>query len=283
MPSTILIIGATGRIGSRVVKELEQNSNGLALRRCTTQAEVADTWRAQGKDAAVLDLNDPSTFAAALADVERVFLLTGYSSDMLFQSKMLVDAAKQAGVQHIVHLGVFTSRQDAIPHFTWHDLVESYIEASGMAWTHVHPNVITDSVLVRDPPMTETGVFSACFKDIAQGWVCADDIGAVVAAVLREGPEKHAGQNYWLSTEVLSCPEIAGILSKAAGVDIRYQPQQPSDLAEMIASIPSAPTRAYMESAVITMKLASTGKMLAQTVVCDDVQQVLGRPGTSMA
>ncbi|MBR7745231.1 NmrA family NAD(P)-binding protein [Undibacterium sp. BYS107W] len=65
-------------------------------------------------------MNGPSSFATASANVDRVFLLTGYTSDMLFQSKKLVDAAKEAGVSHIVHLGVFTSGMDLILHFVWH-------------------------------------------------------------------------------------------------------------------------------------------------------------------
>ncbi|WP_339097809.1 NmrA family NAD(P)-binding protein [Pectobacterium brasiliense] len=282
MAAKVLVIGATGRVGSHVVKEFEKNSDGITLRLSSSRPEVAEKWRAEGKEAAVLDLNDPSTFAAALANVDRVFLLTGYTSDMLFQSKRLVDAAKEAGVNHIVHLGVFTSRQDLIPHFTWHDLVETYIEASGITWTHLHPNVITDSVLITDPPMEETGYFGSFFKDIPMGWVCSADIAAVAAAVLREGPEKHSSKNYWLSVEVLTSPEIATILSEVSGREIKYVAHDVSVLADMVSNIPSVPVRAYMESAVITMKLATTGKLQSQTVVRDDIQTVLGRPGTTM-
>jgi hypothetical protein len=62
----------------------------------------------EGRDALLLDLDQPNTFAAALRGVDhRVFLLTGYTVAMLVQSKTFVDAAKKARVQHIVHLGVF--------------------------------------------------------------------------------------------------------------------------------------------------------------------------------
>jgi hypothetical protein len=53
----------------------------------------------------LLDLDEPRTFGAALSGVDRVFLLNGYSVEMLVQSKTLVDAARKAGVQRIVHLG----------------------------------------------------------------------------------------------------------------------------------------------------------------------------------
>lgn len=282
MSAKILILGASGRIGSYVVSELTKNGGGAELRLATSNEETAKTWQNEGHDVALLDLNRPDTFAGALKDVDRVFLLTGYTASMLFQSKKLVDAARDAGVSHIVHLGVFTSRKDDIPHFVWHDLVETYIEASGIAWTHLHPNVIADSILVTKPSVRESREFNVAFGDKRQGWVFAEDIGAVAATVLREGPEKHAGKNYWLSTEVLSGPEVAEILTQAAGTEIRCNIIDPSVLEAQFAGIADVSVRAYMESAVITMRLGGSEKMQAQTVVHDDVRTVIGRPGKTM-
>lgn len=283
MVSKVLIIGASGRVGSNVVKELRKNNQGVELRLATLFAEEADKWRAEGHDAVVLDLNKPTEYTEALKGVDRVFLLTGYTSDMLFQSKKLVDAAVAAGVSHIVHLGVFKSKNDLMPHYAWHDLVETYIEASGLAWTHIHANVIAESTLVTNPPITETNSFTGFFGDAPQGWVFAEDIGAVAAAVLREGPEKHGGKNYWLSIEVLTGSEVASILTKEAGKEIKYNALDPSVLEASLAQITDIPTQAYMLSAVITMKLTGEGKLQYQQVVHDDVLTVLGRPGTTMA
>lgn len=282
MVARVLVIGATGNVGSQVVKEFDKNDEGVVIRLATSRPEVAKKWRAEGRDAVVLDLNRPDTFAEALEDVDRVFLLTGYTSDMLYQSKKFVDASVNAGVTHIVHLGVFTSRQDFIPHFNWHDLVETYIEASGIAWTHLHPNVIADTIFAF-ASITETHSFPVYWDDMPQGWVFAQDIAAVASAVLREGPEKHGSANYWLSTEVLTGPEVADILTEASGKEIKCITLDPADSEAYAAQITTVPERAYMESAAITMKLAAAGKMPLQTVVHDDVLTVLGRPGTTMA
>lgn len=283
MVATVLVIGASGRVGSHVVKELDRNQQGVAVRLATSRPEVAEQWRAEARDAVVLDLDHPETFAQALRGVDRVFLLTGYSSAMLYQGKKFVDAAVDAGVSHIVHLGVFSSPEDRIPHFNWHVLIETYIEASGIAWTHLHPNVISDSVLVTDPPIDQTGSFTVFWNDVPQGWVFASDIGAVAGTVLREGPAKHGGANYWLSTEVLTGPEVADILSRASGVEITCRVLGPEALQSRVEHIPTVPERAYMESAVVYMQLAAAGELQFQTVVRDDVKTVLGRPGTTMA
>lgn len=278
----VLIIGATGCVGSRLVKELDNNNEGITVRLSSTKQEIVNQWQKEGREAVVLDLEKPETYAEALKDIDRLFLLTSYTVDMLRQSKMLVDAASDVGVKHIVHLGVFTSRRDVIPHFIWHDLIESYIEASGIAWTHLHPNVIADTVLVVDPPIKETGSFTVFWGDAQQGWVFASDIAAVAAEVLRTGPQKHGGANYYLSTEVLTGPEVASILSKASGKDIKCNVLNPENQKAMFDQIPSTSVKAYMESAHITMRLAKNGEMKAQTIVKDDVLTVLGRPGLTM-
>ncbi len=282
MAAKILILGASGRVGSKVVAEFGASGIGVDLRVATSKPATAEKWREEGHDAVVMDLDNPSTFPSALASVDRVFLLTGYTSDMLRQSKMLIDAAVEAGVSHIVHLGVFSSGRDLIPHFNWHDLIETYIKASGIAWTNLHPNVIADSVLVTDPPITETGSFQTFDCTTPQGWVFAIDIAAVAAAVLREGPEKHGGRDYWLSTEVLNGADVAERLTASIGKEIKCVPMDPAAMESYVAQIPSVPVRAYMESAVITLKLCVSGKMQAQTVVRDDVQTVLGRPGITI-
>jgi NAD(P)H dehydrogenase (quinone) len=104
---TILVLGSTGQIGKLVVK----------LRLCSRREDAVAEFREQGKQAVKLDLDDPSTFALALAGVHRAFLLTGYTVAMLTQSKTFVDAAKKAGVKHIVHLGIFGEWDTTDPHF----------------------------------------------------------------------------------------------------------------------------------------------------------------------
>lgn len=279
----ILVIGASGRIGSRLVKELDGLGDHVAVRLASSSDKSVQKWKSEGRDAVRLDLNDPDTLAPALDGADRVFLLTPYTADMLVQSKHVVDAAKDAGVKHIVHLGVFTSRRDPIPHFIWHDFIETYIEASGIAWTHLHPNVIAESYLVQNPPITETGSFNVMCGDAVQGWISADDIAAVAAKVLADGPDVHAGQEYWMSTELLTGPQAAEIISNETGTSVTCNAMPPEALAHYVASIEDTSVRAYMESAVITMKRMASGDFKPQTVVRDDVAKVLGRPGMTVA
>lgn len=139
-----LILGATGRTGSHLVNLLEPERDRLELRIAIRKPEQAEQFSQRGMTTVHLDLDDLSTYETALKDVQRLFMITGYTVDMMNQGKNLTDAAKDAGMEYIVHVGTFHQpdrpQSKLIRHYIWHQLIETYIEASGIAWTHLHPN-----------------------------------------------------------------------------------------------------------------------------------------------
>lgn len=278
----ILVIGASGTVGSKVVKVLEQrNDSEYEIVLSTSRNETAKKWMNEGRKAVVLDLNNPETFKTALENIDRVFLLTGYTADMLVQSKMLINAAKDAKVSHIVHLGTFTSRKDTIPHFIWHDLVENYLATSGIAWTNIHPNVITDTVFGGLDFKAET-INMTSWGDVPQGYACADDIGEVAGTVLIEGPEKHDKKDYYLSIDVLTESELVKMFEMVTGKQVQVTQMTKEFMANIFEQITSPEVRIYMKSAEICADLTRNMKFEAQTKLCDDVLTVTGHPGTHM-
>jgi uncharacterized protein YbjT (DUF2867 family) len=143
-------LGATGRTGSKVIAELERINTVQVVysSRSLTQVEA---WRRDGKEAVLLDLDQPETFSNALAGIDRLFLVTGYTVAMVHQSKTIVDAAADARVKFIVHLGIFGNGRLTYSYATWHEMVERYIEGSGVAWAHLHPHFFMDNLLAAAP------------------------------------------------------------------------------------------------------------------------------------
>ena len=205
----------------RAATELEQSPD-VSLRLSSRRPHEVERLCGEGKEAVHLDLDDPQTFPLALAGVDPLFLLTGYTVAMLTQSKTLVDAAKKAGVKHVVHVGIFGEWNCTDPRFAWHQLIESYIKASGMAWTHLHPNVFMDNLLNFTAPRADR--LTLYWKNRSVGWIAASDIAAMAAAVLNQGAEKHDGRDYWMSTEVLGSSEVTAILSEVTDRSIRFNP-----------------------------------------------------------
>src|SRR5258708_27854704 len=108
--SKLVVLGVTGQVGKLVAKNLKKSDARFSVgtRRKANLEELADQFGASR----FIDLDDPGTFDEALKNVTGLFLITGYTVDMLVQSKTLIDAAKRKDVNHIVHLGAFTRAHD---------------------------------------------------------------------------------------------------------------------------------------------------------------------------
>lgn len=104
----ILVLGATGKVGGEVISQLVNNKN-VNVVAATRSPEKAQSFKNKGINSVILDLDDPETIAPALKDIDRALLLTGYTVDMLRQSKRFLDTAKHTGVEHIVHIGASTA------------------------------------------------------------------------------------------------------------------------------------------------------------------------------
>src|SRR6201982_1992645 len=119
--SNLLVLGVTGQVGKLVAKHLKRSKANFSVgtRKKASLEELADQFGASR----FIDLDDPRTFDDALKNITGIFLITGYTVDMLVQSKTLIDAAKRNAVNHIVHLGAFTRDHDAHSTvFAWHKM-----------------------------------------------------------------------------------------------------------------------------------------------------------------
>jgi NAD(P)H dehydrogenase (quinone) len=114
------------------------------------------------------------------------------------------------------------------------------------------------------------------------GWVASDDIAAVAAKVLAEGPERHAGKNYYLSTDLLNGMEVAGVLSRATERPIEALVMTPDDLALGVASgqvvMPGNIEANYAASMLEWARQTFDGRMAYSAVTTDTVATLLGRP-----
>jgi NAD(P)H dehydrogenase (quinone) len=275
---TVLILGATGRTGSHLVYLLESESDRLEVRVAIRKSEQAEQFSKRGIATVHLDLDDLSTYEAALQGVQRLFMITGYTVDMMNQGKNLTDTAKDLGVEYIVHVGTFhqPSRPQSklIRHYIWHQLIETYIEASGIAWTHLHPNVFMQNFFgaVQDNKLR------MFFEHERVGLVDCFDLARVAAAALRD-PNKHAGQRYFLSVEALTMTEAAQILSEELGRTITYEPLPASDLRKL--PIGQSMESAYFECIVRQMELLQAGQLPDFSDTYDNIPQIIGEPPTS--
>src|SRR3989442_9855 len=109
--SNLLVLGVTGQVGRLVAKHLKRSKANFSVgsRRKANLEELADQFGASR----FIDLDDPRTFDEALKDITGIFLLTGYTVDMLVQSKSLIDAEKHGGKDYFFSADALTPQQVA--------------------------------------------------------------------------------------------------------------------------------------------------------------------------
>ncbi|MET0636253.1 MAG: NmrA family NAD(P)-binding protein [Chitinophagaceae bacterium] len=280
----ILVLGATGATGKAVVKELESRSEKFEVVLASRKLEQVVLWTKEGMSSVYIDLNDARTIPDALKGISRIYLVTGYTVDMVHQSKTLVDSAQDAGVEFIVHLGIFGNGKMTDPHFTWHEIIERYIETSGIAWCNLHPNTFYGMVPVMYP--VGNGTMLSFTGEKKTGYVAVEDIAAVAALVLAQGPAVHAGKNYYLSTENVNVTDVASIVAEIKGKVLPYQANNPEALIAAIRqghlSLPDDREDKYSESGIEWIKQVYDGRLDSLAVTTTTFENLVGRSGISL-
>lgn len=222
----ILVTGATGTTGSEIIRELSA-AGAKGVRVLARDPGRASAARDAGFEIVEGDFEKPGTLGAALEGVSRALLLTPPSPRTFEQQRAFVDAAKRAGVRHVVKFSAFGADADAPEGFgKWHGQAEDALKAAGLAYTMLRPNFFMQNLLGQARRIAAQGSIYQPVGDARASFIDVRDIAAVVAKVLTE--DGHEGKSYVLTgPEALSFYEVAEKLSAAAGREISYVPVSP--------------------------------------------------------
>lgn len=271
---TILITGATGQIGSSTLRCLLADDS-ITLVAAVRSAAKAEPFEAQGIRTVVLDFDREETLAPALQGIDRTFLVTGYTVDMLRQSKAFLENAKQAGVQHVVHLGACGRDDTTVGHWAWHQFVERYIEWLGFSFTHLRPEAFMQNLLSYDGTQAvNAGVIQQFTGDAPFSWVDGEDVAAVASQALLR-PDKHAGKTYRLGYDAKSYDEIAAIMSELLGQPFRYEALPPEVFLENMRAVGAE--MAYMNCVYDNFKRVAARAIPGVEDTFDNFPEITGR------
>ena len=271
MPLKILVTGATGQVGRRVVETLQEDPS--------LEVTAAVRSLSKGKNLGVplveLDLDKIETFAPALARIDHVFLMTGYTVDMLQQSKVFLDVAAKAGVRHVVHLGACGDDEATVAHWVWHQLIERYIEWRGFSFTHLRPEQFMQNLLgYGGKPTVINGVIEQYFGNARLSWVDCEDVAAVAAVCLSDA-KAHHGQTYRMGYDAQSLDDVATILTSVIGMPFRYDARPPEEFLAKVLAAGADP--AYMECVYQHYLAYAQGKIPHPDQVFDNFEGLTGR------
>jgi len=212
----ILVTGATGNIGSELVKLLV--AKGLPVR-VISRDETKVSHLDPAVQRVIGDRHDPSVVRKAAQGADKVFMLAVLFDKNHEADRLLVEEAKQAGAGQIVVISSGTVRIEGNAIGRLHREKEELIEQSGIPWTFLRSGgFMSNSLQWADTIKSQSKVFNPMGKGKTAPISPYDIAGVAAVALTCPG---HEGKAYDLTgAELVSTPEQVEILSKVIGKPI---------------------------------------------------------------
>lgn len=270
----IFVTGATGTVGSEVVRHLANKD--VEIRLGVHHVEKAAGLLGARISVVPIDYMSIDTLERAFEDVDKVFLLTPPVTDGRYMALRAIDMMRGLHIQQVVRLSVYNAEQEPGVALTRdHRTVELTLEDSGLPWTFLRPNLYMDNLRAMASSIRDQGVIALPLNGSRISSIAASDIGAVVAEVLTT--PGHTGKAYTLTgPEALSGDDYAAALSEASGHPVRYQPLTEEMLRQALSG------KISEERLAQVLELNATYRAGQAAQVTDTVQQLTRRPPISL-
>lgn len=226
MAETILVTGATGTLGSEVVRQLS-NSTDVNIKAAARSVEKIKNLEGDKVKAVPIDYNKPESLKEALKNVDKLFLLTPDVPTAHELASNLVNEAKKAGVKYIVKQSVMGADEDAdVGTMRLHRRAEKTIEESGMPYTFLRPNEFMQNFInFQGHSIKNNNVFYIPAQEAKVSIVDVRDIAAVAVEALTDnnGNVIHKNKAHLITgPEAISYYQAADILTTETGKKIDY-------------------------------------------------------------
>ncbi|CAB3741895.1 SDR family oxidoreductase [Paraburkholderia rhynchosiae] len=273
---TILVTGATGRVGRQVV-------NQLATRGADVRALVRDPSKADfpaGVAVVQGDMLDIDSLRRALAGVRTLFLLNAVAGDEFTQALITLNVARESGVERVVYLSVMHAERFVnVPHFAVKSGAERMIEQMGFSATILRPAYFMDNELMVRDVLVNHGVYPMPIGSKGVAMVHTGDIAEVAAIELLrrdQAPGKLPVEVINLvGPDTLTGTELASIWSELLGRAVAYGGDDPAQFEQNLANF--LPKWMAYEMRLMAERYVSDG-MVPEAGDVQRLVSILGRP-----
>lgn len=273
---TILVTGATGRIGRQVVQQLvNRDADVRVLVRDPSKADFpANVQVVQG------DLLDIDAIRAAFTGVSTLFLLNAVAADEFTQALTALNVARESGIERVVYLSVIhADRFVNVPHFAVKSGAERLIEALGFSATILRPAYFIDNELTITDVILNYGVYPMPIGGKGLAMVDSRDIAEVAAIELirrDRAPGKLPVETINLvGPDTLTGTDVAAIWSDVLGCPVAYGGDDPAGFEQNLATV--MPRWMAYEMRLMAERFVSDG-MIPEAGDVERLTKILGRP-----
>jgi NAD(P)H dehydrogenase (quinone) len=220
----IIVSGASGNLGGLTVDELL--ARGVRPRQLilvSRTPEELTKYADRGASVRFGDFTKPESLPAAYAGGTRMLLISvgatgGVTAPALL--KRAIDAAKAAGVEHIVYTSyVGITRGDVVGRAADHLATEVALKASGLQWTMLRNSIYMHGLIGQAQRMVADGKATVPRSESPIGYVTREDCARAAAAALTT--PGHEGKAYDITgSELIGVRQIAAAASAVTGKTI---------------------------------------------------------------
>lgn len=274
----ILVTGATGKLGSKVVEALLKKVPADQLAVSVRNPQKAEGLRSLGIEVRHGDFDQPETLEKAFAGIDRLLIISadGDNETRIRQHTHAVEAAAKAKVGFIAYTSVGNAQESGLFLAPVHSHTEKAILATGIPYSFLRNNWYLENelssiqgVLAGAPWVTSAG-------EGRVGWALRADYAEAAAAVL--AGSGHDYTIYELSGQPLTQGEFAEALGAVLGREVPVQQVDDATYAEIMKG-------AGVPDFVVPMLVAIQADIRKGTldVTSGDFEKLLGRPATPVA
>ncbi|WP_274364722.1 SDR family oxidoreductase [Paenibacillus thermotolerans] len=271
----MLVTGATGKLGSKVVETLLKTVPADQLAVSVRNPEKAEGLRARGVDVRQGDFDRPETLDTAFAGIDRILIISadGDNETRIRQHSNAVAAAKRAGVSFIAYTSIANAQESKNILAPVHKVSEEAISNTGIPYSFLRNNWYLENeipsmqgVLAGAPWVTSAGSGKV-------GWALQQDYAEAAAAVL--AGTGHENTIYELSGKLLTQEELASELGAVLGREVTVQQVNDDAYADIMRSV-------GVPDFVIPLVVGIQQSIREGTleVESNDFEKLLGRPVT---
>ena len=222
----VAVCGATGRQGGAVARSLL--NSGWMVRALTRRPDQEKARALVGLGAQVMaaDMEDPASLRAAFTGAHGVFslqngLVSGFDREVV-QGRNVAEAARQAGVAHLVYASAGTGESgEGIPSWEAKLEVEDHMRRLDLPFTSLRPQALMELMTDKSyyPAIGTWRIWPRLSGDDRPiSWTAAADVGAIAAIVFAR-PEEFVGRSLPLVGDVKSLAECREIYGEIMGAE----------------------------------------------------------------
>ncbi|MBK9924237.1 MAG: SDR family oxidoreductase [Anaerolineales bacterium] len=278
---TLLVTGASGHLGRRVVELLLDTYKGTVIAATRTPEKLADLSK-RGATIRQADFEDLNSLSQAFQGVDRLLLISTDAVDVpgrrLNQHRNAIKAAEQAGVSHVVYTSIINPGPDS-PAFVApdHRGTEEALAESKMGWTSLRENIYMEVLLMSVARAAQSGKLINAIGEEKAAYISREDVAQAAFSALTSSFDGRQTLDI-TGPEAVSQYDIASIASKLTGKEITYVPVALEDLIKNMTAggLPRPLAEAYssFDAAIAQGKFS---------IATNTVEELTGRKPISVA